>query len=401
MRVAVVSCVYPPEPAVSARTSAEIAAALHARGHDVRVICPFPSRPAGRLFDGFRRAWRFVANDGGVIVERRWSTLSPRSTLASRFVENLTFGITSAIALLRARCDAAYLNSWPLFATGLTALVLGLRGVPFVVSVQDVYPESLFAQRRRGAGVVGSLLRRVDRAIARRAAAVIVLSRGFAEIYERDRGVDRERVYVVPNWIGASPLEPDAEAGRAFRSARGIPDDAIVVAYGGNVGVAAGVEQLIEAFRFLDGRFRLVVAGSGSRAAACVALARSIASERIHFVDPWPTEMTATVLAAADLLALPTAGAQSAVSVPSKLLTYLLADKPILAIARADSEIARVLEESQAGVCAPPADPRAIADAIRASIAAPVRGGRAYALRHFGRDVCLPRVVEVIEALGA
>ncbi|HEX7831352.1 MAG TPA: glycosyltransferase family 4 protein [Thermoanaerobaculia bacterium] len=378
MKVAIVSCVYPPEPAVSARTSFEIAEALRDRGDDVTVICPFPNRPGGRVFDGFRRAWRSVRDERGVRVERRWSTLSRSSTLISRFVENVTFGITSAIALRRAKPDIAYLNSWPLFATALAVLALGKT--PFVVSVQDVYPESLFVQRRSGARVIGALLRRIDRWIAKRARAVIVLSRGFAEIYERDRGV--AHVHVIPNWI-TDDIAPDPEAGRAYRRERGIPDDAFLVVYGGNVGVAANVEQLIEATRTLD--VHLLIAGSGPRVAAC----RAISHERVHFEDPWPMSMTAAVLSAADLLALPTLGEQSFVSVPSKLLTYLLMDKPILAIAPQDSEIARVIADANAGRTVQDN----IADAIRTTRGG---GGRKYVLREFSRDACLPRILELL-----
>jgi colanic acid biosynthesis glycosyl transferase WcaI len=378
VKVAIVSCVYPPEPAVSARTSFDIASAMRERGHAVMVICPFPNRPGGRVYDGFRRAWRDVRDEHGVQVERRWSTLSRTSTLLSRFIENVTFGITSAIALRRAKPDVAYLNSWPLFATALAVLALGRT--PFVVSVQDVYPESLFVQRRRGARILGALLRRIDRWIAKRARAVVVLSRGFAEIYERDRGV--ANVHVIPNWI-TEDIAPDAEAGRAYRRERGIPDDAFLVVYGGNVGVAANVEQLIEATRTLD--VHLLIAGSGPRVDAC----RAMSHDRVHFQDPWPVSMTAAVLSAADLLALPTLGEQSFVSVPSKLLTNLLMDKPILAIAPEDSEIARVIASAHAG--------RTVQDDIAGAIRNTREGGgREYVLREFSRDACIPRIIALL-----
>jgi glycosyltransferase involved in cell wall biosynthesis len=207
-----------------------------------------------------------------------------------------------------------------------------------------------------------------------------VLSRGFAEMYERDRGV--AHVHVIPNWI-SEDIAPDPEAGRVYRRDRGIPDDAFLVVYGGNVGVAANVEQLIEATRTLD--VHLLIAGSGPRVAAC----RAISHERVLFEDPWPVSMTAAVLSAADLLALPTLGEQSFVSVPSKLLTYLLMDKPILAIAPPDSEIARVIADANAGR----AVQTNIAEAIRTTRGG---GGREYVLREFSRDACLPRILELL-----
>ncbi|MEA2491720.1 MAG: hypothetical protein QOH21_3512, partial [Acidobacteriota bacterium] len=339
MRVGLVSSVYPPEPVVSGRTSTELAAALQAAGHDVTVLCPYPSRPGGALYAGYRRRWRSSAIEAGIRTIRCFSTISKHSTMASRFAENVSFGLSSTLALLRLRgLDVLYLNTWPVFATAMVVTVARLKGIPFVISVQDVYPESLFVQRRRGAAAIGRVLRAIDRWSARGAAAMNVLSDHFAAIYRDDRGVEASRIHVVPNWVAESSVLPDREGGLAFRRARGIPEDAFVVAYGGNIGVAAAVEQLVEAWQHIpEANIHLVIAGAGASTPAVEALARRIAPGRIHIHTPWPVTETASVLSAADLLALPTFGDQSLVSVPSKILSYLLAAKPVLACVLPDS----------------------------------------------------------------
>jgi colanic acid biosynthesis glycosyl transferase WcaI len=398
MRVTIVSCVYPPEPAVSARTSFELGEALVERGHEVRVVCPFPSRPAGVIASGFTRRWKSRTVEGSVLVERRWSALSRTSTMASRFLENLTFGLTSAIALVRGRRpDVVYLNSWPLFATLLAVMALRLRRVPFVLSIQDLYPESLFAQKRAGARLAVAMLKGLDAWIARRASSVVAISSAFAEIYVRDRRVPPERVQLVPNWIESS-LAPEPEGGRAVRRRLGIGDEVRLLVYGGNVGVAANVEQLIEAMRHLSDRFVLLIAGTGARIAACRALAEELVRGRVVFLDPWPSDETASVLSAANLLLLPTLGEQSAVSVPSKLLSYLLMEKPVLALAREQSEVARVLRESGSGRTLETNDPHRIAAAVDAMFEEPHWGGRQYALENFSRERCLPQLVALLEA---
>ena len=125
MRVLVVSAVFPPEPTISGRGSADIADALAGRGHAVTVIAPFPSRPGGRLYPGFRR--RLFARSrlpSGVDVVRCFSTLSRQSTMGSRLLEWASFGITGGLAAATAtRPDVIYTNSWPVVATGILALV--------------------------------------------------------------------------------------------------------------------------------------------------------------------------------------------------------------------------------------------------------------------------------------
>ena len=53
------------------------------------------------------------------------------------------------------------------------------------------------------------------------------------------------------------------------------------------------------------------------------------------------------------------------ISVPSRLYNVLAAGKPILAVADADSELARVVREEQIGWVIEPDDPAGLARAIR------------------------------------
>jgi len=407
MNITVVTSVYPPEPVVSSRTSADVAAALRDSGDDVTVICPFPSRPGGTIVQGYRRRWRTRTNERGINTVRCFSTFSRASTLVSRFAENISFGITSALALLRLRKPhVVYLNSWPVFATGLAVLAAKLRRVPYVISVQDVYPESLVVQGRSGARMIARVLRSIDRAIARGASALIVLSEGFASIYRDDRGVPRERIHIIPNWLPRDSVQPSVSAGTSVRRGLGLRDGDVLVVYGGNIGVAAAVEQLVEAFaKITDPRLHLLIAGDGARADACERFAREIAPERIHFHRPWKEAETSGVLSAADILALPTQGQQSLLSVPSKLITYLLAGKPVVAAVAPQSEVVRILEASRAGWTVLPHTPTELASAIKnvASMTSEERDaigarGREYAFVHFTTEVCVGRVLAILRS---
>src|SRR5260221_14116213 len=98
MRIVLVSCVFPPEPVVSSGTSVDVARALAARGHDVTVITPFPNRPAGRVYNDYRRTlFRRENTAEHFRILRCASTLSRRSSLLSRLAENVSFGIASSL----------------------------------------------------------------------------------------------------------------------------------------------------------------------------------------------------------------------------------------------------------------------------------------------------------------
>jgi glycosyltransferase involved in cell wall biosynthesis len=250
VRIAVVSCVFPPEPVVSSRTSFDLARELAVRGHEVTVIAPFPNRPGGRLYPGYRRVlFRREAAAEGFRIIRCASFFSRRSSLLSRLAENVSFGITSAMALLACRKPAVvYANTWPIFGSALIALVARIRHIPLVFSVQDIYPESLQSQRRQGSSVLGRLILDIDRRVVRSAAAVVVISERFAEHYRRTRGVDAARIHVVPNWLPAGGTEEVPGAADSCRDRNGVSRDAFLLVYGGNVGASAAVLAIYPAF---------------------------------------------------------------------------------------------------------------------------------------------------------
>ncbi len=412
LRIMVVSCVFPPEPVVSARTCADLAAELVRRGHAVTVVTGWPSRPAGRLYPGFRRrlAARQTAPEGYRLV-RCFSAPSRRSGIASRFLENAVFGLASAAALLLAapRPHAVYANTWPVVAAALLAAAARCRGVPLITSVQDLYPESLAAQGRLSPDSrLARALRRLDGWVARRSRAVLPVARRFAEVYRTDRGVPAARVRYMPNWLDARAWSADPAAGRAARAARGIPQDALLLVYAGNVGVAAGVETVIAAFRDLadDPRWFLLIAGEGSRLEACRRLAADGGNPRVRFWSPWPAAETAAALGAADVFVLPTRGQQARASMPSKLIAYLLAERPVLALAPADSDLAELTAQG-GGWVVPPDAPSALAEALR-RLAAGDRAdlrrrgaqGRRLALDQFSRAAVLPGVADLVERVA-
>lgn len=151
-------------------------------------------------------------------------------------------------------------------------MVARLRRVPLVLRVQDVYPESLVSQRRVARrNWAYRLLRKCDQMIARSSQQVLVISRAFQKIYVNDRGVPAEKVHIIPNWGDDEIVDADRSAAFAFRRKLGIPKDAFVAVYAGNVGAASNAELLVGALAKLKDQTQiyLVIAGEGAKLSAC------------------------------------------------------------------------------------------------------------------------------------
>jgi glycosyltransferase involved in cell wall biosynthesis len=165
------------------------------------------------------------------------------------------------------------------------------------------------------------------------------------------------------------------------------------------------VDLLIEAFAKLpvDRDSHLLIAGSGSQLKACQNLAQSTAPDRVTFHSPWHSHETSGVLAASDVLVLPTLGEQSLVSMPSKLISYMLSARPIIAQATIDSDLAKAILTSGAGWVVAPGNQAELTRILThvmmlpgAEIRRMGESGRAYALDHLTRGACLPAVIDVV-----
>jgi glycosyltransferase involved in cell wall biosynthesis len=327
--------------------------------------------------------------------------------LVSRLFENVSFGLSGgvAMAMLR-RPDVIYANTWPIFASGIAALVALFRGIPIVVSVQDVYPESLFSLGRlRKESILARLLRFVDVRITHFASDVVVISQRMERIYLGDRGIPAERLHLIANWRG-SEEPPDAEAVRLRRDGWGISPGTFLFIFAGNVAAACGIDGAIEAISALPAEpfAQLLVAGSGSALENCRNVASRQGYDRTVFRGAFSAQETLPILSAADVLILPTQGDQSLVAMPSKLISYMLAARPVLAVARPESDLAKVVIESGCGWVVEPGDTgqlarqMSVAAAMDRSVLTRMGSlGREYALAHFSTEACMPKVIGVLE----
>lgn len=406
MRVVIVSAVFPPEPVVSAQTSFDIVQELIKNKNFVTVLTSFPNRPAGNLFSDYKRKlYSHKRDPSGFELIRCFHTLSTESSMSSRLAENISFGITSSLALLiLPKPDIVYTNTWAIFAAIMLNFVCWLRQIPVVNSIQDVYPESLISQKRlKETSLLIKVMKILDSVIARNSNAIIVLSEQFKNIYELDRGISPDRIHIIPNWSSLNFVD-DSHGSSLLRKELGIPSDSFLVVFGGNIGEGAGVEDVVESFRFLqEESIFLLIAGSGPNLAKCQRIATEFPKKKIFFISPWGVEDTAIVLGMANLLILPTRGLQSFVSVPSKLISYLFSGRPILALAQEESELEIIVKSSNSGWVLAPDNPEKLATKMKEIMSFPPKtlascglSGRNYALKYLTRNESLTKIIQLL-----
>ncbi|MGH9267189.1 MAG: glycosyltransferase family 4 protein, partial [Acidimicrobiales bacterium] len=198
--------------------------------------------------------------------------------------------------------------------------------------------------------------------------AVVAISADFRPTLDRF-GVAPERVQVIENWAPLDELAP-APRHNAWSAQHGL-DPATVLCYAGTLGLKHDPELLLALarhFRHQPG-VRLVVVSEGRGRQWLGAKAAEEGLANVVLVDYQPYDRLAEVLGAADVLVCILNQEAGAFSVPSKVLTYHCAGRPLLAAIPAANLAARVVREAGSGLVVEPGDADALVEAAARLVA--------------------------------
>ncbi len=402
MHILLLSQYFPPETGSAAAKMAELAGYLVHRGHEVSVVSQVPSYPQGEVYPGYRGTWFRRECRNGLRVTRTWSYASPeRDRFRPRFWNYASFMGTALAGILAGpRPDILLVYSPPL-SLGATAMAAGrIWRCPFVFWVNDLWPRAALFLGFMADGGLYRLAGALERSIYRRAARVFVYSRRMLEEVVAD-GASREKMECHPLWIDTRVFRPDPEGAAVVRRQHGWGNK-FVVLYGGNLGLAQGLDIFLEAGRLLKETkdIHLVLVGSGVEKERLAKWALHQGLDNVEFVGHQPKEQVCAYFSAADLLFAGLKAAPHRVgTVPEKILAYMACGRPVL-LAAQEGAAADLLQEHRCGLAVPPENPEALAQAIVSLYQHRQRAqemgarGRAAAVAHFA----LPHILEGMEA---
>jgi len=256
------------------------------------------------------------------------------------------------------------------FATH-TPLPIGLAGaalgryfnVPFVFEVRDLWPEALINLGGLKNPLVIWHLRRMAKKIYSRANHIVALSSGMKEGIVRT-GVPAEQVTVIPNASDLDLFQPDLD-GSIWRSWLGLRDRFTAV-YFGAMGLANGLEYIIEAARILTQRRKdniaLVLVGDGGKKHELKKMAEQYKLTNVIFNASIPKAELARLVAGCDACMVIFRAAKENTWSPNKMFDALAAGRAVLI--NVPGWLGETIESNNCGRCVDPHRPQALADAL-------------------------------------
>jgi glycosyltransferase involved in cell wall biosynthesis len=350
---------FDPEPTFKGLLFAQ---ALRAEGHEVEVLTGFPNYPGGKVYDGYKISAYQKEIVDGITIHRAPLYPSHNGSAIKRVFNYLSFAIsTFFIGLIKTRGVDVIYSYHPPLTTSLSAFLLGLcKRVPFIIDVQDLWPDTLFAtgmlKNKKALFVVG----KACDFIYKRAAKIVVLSTGFKSRIE-SRGVPQDKVEIIYNWCNEPAINYFEE------SSVKLPNNGnLNLVFAGNLGFAQGLPTIVAASEILqknDIQVNVILLGDGVAKSKAIEDSETKLLKNIYFLPRVPMNEVGGILAKADMLLVHlTSNELFEITIPSRTQASLAMAKPIIMGVSGDA--AELINQSDSGVTCKPDNPNSLADAI-------------------------------------
>jgi colanic acid biosynthesis glycosyl transferase WcaI len=405
MRILLYGLNFAPEPTGIGKYSGELAEALRAAGHEIRVVTAPPYYPSWKLADGYegvRYRAEYPAPNLQVLRCPIW--VPTRLSGLTRLLHLISFALTSLPIIIRQRFwrpEAVILVVPTMFCLPGTLLAFaGSRKTRRIVHVQDLEVDAAFELGLIRGNWLRSLVVRIERWLLNRFDVVTSISSKMVERLEQ-KGVRQEKLGLLPNWIHVDDVRPESSQ-TSYRANWGL-GDRVVALYSGSMGEKQGMEILMEAAAALQSNdsIRLVICSDGPAY-------QRLKMQYNHLVNVvWnglvPREHLNELLNTADIHLLPQRGDAADLVMPSKLTGMFAGGRPVVATAQPGTQLADVV--ARRGLVVLPGNAQALASAIeRLARDKALReqlgeAARQYALEHLNGTVILSQFEQRLQQL--
>jgi colanic acid biosynthesis glycosyl transferase WcaI len=343
----------------------QLSRALAARGHTVRHLS-FPEfeAPKGPLA---RRA-----NDPENFETEFLSLDAPfaKHSFVRRWRQERELGALAADAVRRWKPEVVLAGNAPIDVQAGTLRGTRDAGAAFVYWLQDIVGIAMRRILGRRLSLPGTLVGMAyewqEKRLLRASDAVVAITEDFRPML-MDWGVEPSRTHVVENWAAREDLAA-APRDNAWAREQGLTGKTVFL-YSGTLGLKHDPSLLRDLA--VANPDALVIVNSEGRGADWL---KANGAPNLRVLPFQPFARLGEVLASADILVAVLEPDAGIFSVPSKVLTYLCAGRPLLLAVPPDNLAARIVTRAGAGLAADPRDRAAF-------LAAGTRLGREAATR--------------------
>ena len=392
LRILYISQYFPPEVGATQTRAFEMASNLVKMGHCVTVLTEFPNHPKGIISSEYRLKLFTREQVSGVDIVRTWVYTRPEKNFWNRIIFYFSFLMMSMIRgiSLRERYNIVYATSPPLFV-GLSGYIISLvRGIPFIMEVRDLWPESAVVLGELKNPIFIRSSERIERFLYHRAVRIVGVTEGIVRNLEQ-KHIAKDKIKLIQNGANVDLYKP-GEKNLSLLKRLGISPSSFVIMYTGLHGLMHGLEFVIDTANDLKNEpdIKFVFIGDGVRKSYLIDLANRYQLDNVLFLEPQQEENLPPYIQSFDVGLVTTKKlAFCRGTLPVKMFTYMACEKPVLLCV--DGEACRIINQSKAGIYVEPENRVHMVQTIHMLKKSEKlchemgRAGRAFVVAHFSR----------------
>ena len=261
MRILFFTHYYTPEGNAPATRVSALAERWVKAGHEVTVVTCAPNVPNGIVYEGYRNK-HTEETINGVKVVRVKTFLAANKGAVKRMLNFVSYFVSALwTALGLPKADVVIATSPQIFCGYAGVWYKRLKRVPLVTEIRDIWPESMGAVGAKIPGLAYKALEMIERAMYRSCKALVTVGEGYRQRLI-EKGVDEKKIAIVMNGTDLEMFSP-REKNRELLKTYGL-EDKFVVSYIGTVGMACGLEVVLEAAKKVPEDVAFVIVGDGA-----------------------------------------------------------------------------------------------------------------------------------------
>ena len=273
--------------------------------------------------------------------------------------------------------DLVLYTTPPITFGGVVKYVKERDGAKTYLMLKDIFPQNavdLGILKTTGLrGLIYKRFRRQEQELYRISDHIGCMSPANCQyILRNNPELAPEKVELCPNITVIEDVGVDQATRDAIRAKYGLPQDSKIFVYGGNLGKPQDVPFIIECVRAQrEPRAFFLVVGSGTEFQRLERFAQEDAPPNFKLLSHMPKNDYEKLVAARDVGMIFLDHRFTIPNFPSRLLSYMKAKKPVLAVVDSNTDVGTTVVEGGFGWSCKSADPTLFANLVRQIVETP------------------------------
>ncbi|OGT25526.1 MAG: hypothetical protein A3I77_04370 [Gammaproteobacteria bacterium RIFCSPLOWO2_02_FULL_42_14] len=343
---------YPPEIRSASHLMLELADELLRRGFQVTVVTSWPQY---NLDDTAMPQFQECMNERGIRVIRMKHLPHHNVPFFIRGIAQLILPylfIRKIKQYVHEKIDSVMVYSPPLPLAFVGAWVKKKYHARYFLNIQDLFPHNAIDLGVLNNKILIAFFRWMERKAYQQADVITTHSQGNQQLLSELYPEFQRKITVLHNWV-------DIEAHRVavitknYRELFGLHDKLIIV-FAGVIGPSQYLKIIIEAAKQLQSLPKLcfLIVGDGTEKKTLEALTQQHALNNVIFKPFISRELYPQLLASCDIGLVCLSPKNKTPVVPGKILGYMAAQLPVLAILHHESDAHQMIQDAQCGYSA-------------------------------------------------